>query len=377
MGPLAGVRVIEFAGIGPAPFCGMLLADLGADVVLVERPEGGGPPEVPRPFDVLHRGKRSIVLDLKTPEGVAAARTLAARADVLLEGFRPGVMERIGLGPETCLAGNPRLVYGRMTGWGQSGPLSPRAGHDIDYLAMSGALHAIGRRGGPPQVPLNLVGDFGGGALYLAFGVLAATVHARDTGQGQVVDAAIVDGVASLLAPIYGLMSAGFWRDRRGSNVLDSGAPFYDVYETADGKHLALGALEPKFYDQLIAGLGLDPPTLPGQWEFARWGELRQRFADVIRTRTREEWERVFEGSDACVSPVLSLVDATESAHARARNTYLEREGTLQPAPAPRFSLTPGAVRAQPPQRGAHTAEVLREAGLGEQAVPPIHRTNG
>lgn len=369
MGPLSSLRVIEFAGIGPAPFCGMLLADLGADVLLVERPEGSGLPETPRPFDVMHRGKRSVALDLKHEDGLRAARALLARADALLEGFRPGVMERLGLGPDVCLGDNPRLVYARMTGWGQDGPLAPRAGHDIDYLAMSGALHAIGRRGGPPQVPLNLVGDFGGGALYLAFGVLAAVLRARETGEGQVVDAAIVDGVASLLAPIYGLLSAGFWRDRRGANVLDSGAPFYDVYETADGGHIALGALEPKFYEQLIEGLGLGAAALPGQWEFARWGELRKQFADAVKTRTREEWAQRFEGSDACVAPVLSLREAVASAHARARETYLVEGDAVQPAPAPRFSATPGRVRGAPPARGAHSVEVLREAGVAEDVI--------
>ncbi len=364
MGPLASLRVIEFAGMGPGPFCGMLLADLGADLVLVERP-GGHPAgmTLPRPIDVMHRGKRSVALDLKDPADARAALAIVSRADVLIEGFRPGVMERLGLGPDVCLAANPRLVYGRMTGWGQQGPLAPRAGHDITYLAASGALHAIGRRDAAPQIPLNLVGDFGGGALYLAFGVLAAVLHARDTGQGQVVDVAIVDGVASMLSPIYAMLSAGFWRDRRGVNLLDSGAPFYDVYETADGRHVAVGAIEPQFYAQLLQGLGLDGAELPGQWEFARWRDLRERFAEVFASRTRDQWSAVFEKTDACVSPVLSLGEAAASPHAQARASHRVEGDRVDVAPAPRFSRTPGAVRHGPPAAGAHTQDVLREVG--------------
>jgi alpha-methylacyl-CoA racemase len=374
MGPLASLRVVEFAGMGPAPFCGMLLADLGADVVLVERP-GGHPAgmTLPRPIDVMHRGKRSVALDLKEPAGARAALAILSRADVLIEGFRPGVMERLGLGPDACLAANPRLVYGRMTGWGQQGPLASRAGHDVGYLAQSGALHAIGRRDGPPQIPLNLVGDFGGGALYLAFGVLAAVLHARDTGHGQVVDAAIVDGVASMLSPVYAMLSAGFWHDRRGVNLLDSGAPFYDVYETSDGRHMAVGAIEPQFYALLLQGLGLDPSALPGQWEFRRWRELRARFAEAFGARTRDEWSAVFDGTDACVSPVLSLTEAAVSPHAQARGSHRVSGNAVEVAPAPRFSRTPGELRHAPPTPGAHTAEVLREVGWAD-AVPGAGR---
>lgn len=372
MGPLASLRVVEFAGMGPAPFCGMLLADMGADVVLVERGGQAQSLSLPRQVDVMHRGKRSVALDLKVGEGTRAALALVARADVLIEGFRPGVMERLGLGPEACLAANPRLVYGRMTGWGQAGPLAPRAGHDVNYLALSGALHAIGPRNGPPQIPLNLVGDFGGGALYLAFGVLAAVLHARGSGQGQVVDAAIVDGVASMLSPIYGMMAAGFWRDRRGVNLLDSGAPFYDVYETADGQHMAVGALEPQFYAQLIEGLGLEPSSLPGQWDFSRWRDLRAAFADAFRTRTRAQWAEVFAGTDACVSPVLSLAEAAAGAHAAARSTYREHEGAVRVSPAPRLSGTPGAVRHDAPSPGTHTREVMREVGWSEEEIDAL-----
>lgn len=370
MGPLASLRVVEFAGIGPAPFCGMLLADMGADVVLVERPEtSNAGPAVPREVDVSHRGKRSVALDLKGDEGVRAALALVSRAEVLIEGFRPGVMERLGLGPDRCLAANPRLVYGRMTGWGQSGPLAARAGHDIDYLALSGALHAIGRAGGPPQIPLHLVGDLGGGALHLAFGVLAALLHARQTGEGQVVDAAIVDGVASMLAPIHALMGAGLWRDRRGVNLLDSGAPFYDVYGTSDGGFVAVGAIEPQFYAQLLAGLGLDASALPGQWDVSRWGELRDRFAEAFAARSREQWAAVFEPTDACVVPVLTLREAASHAHARARGTYaIDDDGRIVVAPSPRLSRTPGRQRGAPPAPGAHTADVLHEVGWSERA---------
>lgn len=374
-GPLTSLRVIEFAGIGPAPFCGMLLADLGADVICVERPGPAAPgASLPREIDVMQRGKRSIVIDLKQQAGIQTAQRLVSGADVLLEGFRPGVMERLGLGPDRCLLENPRLVYGRMTGWGQDGPLSQQAGHDAGYLALTGALHAIGRAGGPPQIPLNLVGDFGGGALYLAFGVLAAVLEARQSGHGQVVDAAIVDGVASMLGPIYALLAQGWWRDRRGVNLLDSGAPFYDVYETADGEHVAVVPIEPKFYAEFLRLAGLADAELPDQWDLRSWPRLRERFAAVIRTRTRDEWARVFDGSDACVVPVLSLREAAASEHARARGTYLVEGKRIQPAPAPRFSRTPGEVRHGPPIPGRDTRAVLLDAGFDATAVEALLR---
>ncbi|MGH8875483.1 MAG: CaiB/BaiF CoA transferase family protein, partial [Acidimicrobiia bacterium] len=296
MGPLDGLRVVELAGMGPAPFCGMVLADLGADVVRVDRPAGlTGRAD---PSDVLNRGKRSLAVDLKHPEGVGVLLRLVGASDALIEGFRPGVTERLGLGPEVCLARNPRLVYGRMTGWGQEGPLAPAAGHDIDYIALAGALHPIGRPGERPVPPLNLVGDFGGGGMLLALGVLAALFEAHRTGQGQVVDAAMVDGAALLTAMVHGALHDGRWSDRRGANLLDGAAPFYDTYLTADGEALAVGALEPQFYAELLDRLGLDPAELPDQMDRSRWPELRERFAQLFMTRTRDEWAEVFAGSD-------------------------------------------------------------------------------
>jgi alpha-methylacyl-CoA racemase len=365
MGPLEGVRIVEFAGIGPAPFCGMLMADLGADVTRLERPEGGGTGfDLPPETDLVNRGKRSAIVDLKQPRGVGIVLRLLEGADALIEGYRPGVMERLQLGPDVCLARNPRLVYGRMTGWGQTGPLAERAGHDIDYIAVAGALHPIGRAGGPPVVPLNFVGDLGGGALYLAMGLLAALLETRRSGRGQIVDAAVVDGAASLTTLFHGLAHAGLWTDRRGANVLDGGCPWYDSYETQDGKWIAIGPIEPRFYATFLQQLGLDANTLPGQWDVARWAELREAFAARFRQHTRGEWEARLAGCDACVAPVLSFGEAADHPHARARETYLTIDGIAQPAPAPRFSRTPGQVRHGPPRPGEHTVEVLREVGL-------------
>ncbi|WP_231905158.1 MULTISPECIES: CaiB/BaiF CoA transferase family protein [Streptomycetaceae] len=358
-GPLDGVRVVELAGIGPGPFAGMLLADLGADVVRVDRP-GGAPIGIDPARDVTNRNKRSVVVDLKSAHGPGLVRDLAARADVLVEGFRPGVAERLGVGPDACLARNPRLVYGRMTGWGQHGPLADRAGHDIGYLATAGTLGMIGAADGPPVPPANLLGDYAGGSLYLVVGVLAALHHARATGTGQVVDAAIVDGAAHLGAMIWGMLAAGAWQDRRGANLLDGGCPYYGVYPTADGGHMAVGALEPRFYAEFAALLGLGDDA-PDRADLARWPELRERIADRFATRTREEWTRVFEGTDACVAPVLTLREAADHPHLRARETFTTADGTVQPAPAPRFSATPGTLRRPPASPGAHTAEVARD----------------
>jgi alpha-methylacyl-CoA racemase len=364
-GPLAGLRVVELAGIGPAPFCAMLLADLGADVVRVDR-AGAPPPLIGGPAtDLLNRGKRSIAVDLKHELGPELVLRMAERADVLVEGYRPGVAERLGVGPEPCLARNPRLVYGRMTGWGQEGPLAQTAGHDVAYLALTGTLHAIGRAGGPPQVPLNLVGDFGGGSLYLAVGVLAALREVERSGRGQVVDAAIVDGAAHLATMIHGMLGSGLWQDRRGANLLDTGAPFYDVYETSDGGHVAVGPLERQFYAELIRVLGL-AGTAPEQYDVAAWPRLRELLRETFATRTRDEWEAVFEGTDACVAPVLSLREAHAHPHLAARGTFVEHHGVMQPAPAPRFSATPPALTTPPAVPGEHTKDVLTTWDLGD-----------
>lgn len=372
-GPLAGVRVLEFEGIGPGPFCGMLLADMGADVILLDRTEdaklGLGRE---RRYDVMFRGRRSVTLDLKSPSGRDAALALAARADAVIEGFRPGVLERLGLGPDVLLARNPRLVVGRMTGWGQDGPMAPRAGHDIDYIALSGALHAIGRADGAPVPPLNLVGDFGGGGLLLAFGIACALLEARQSGRGQVIDAAMVEGAGLLTSMMWGMLASGQWQDARGVNVLDSAAPWYDTYATRDGKHYAIGAIEGKFYAELVARLGLDPATLPDQHDRTRWPELRARFAAAFAGRTRDEWDAVFAGSDACAAPVLSFADAASHPHARARGAHVEIDGVRQPAPAPRLSRTPGAVRNGPPERGEGGRAALRDWGFTDHEVAAL-----
>ncbi|MFI1445768.1 CoA transferase [Streptomyces virginiae] len=358
-GPLAGVRVVELAGIGPGPFAAMLLADLGADVVRVDRPGGGGLAVDPA-YDITNRGKRSVLLDLKSADGPARVLDLVERADVLLEGFRPGVAERLGVGPAECHARNPKLVYGRMTGWGQDGPLAETAGHDIAYIAVTGALGMIGKPGEPPAVPANLVGDYAGGSLYLVIGVLAALHHARATGTGQVVDAAIVDGTAHLTAMIHGMMAAGGWQDRRSANLLDGGCPFYGTYETSDGGYMAVGALEQQFYDTFVELLGIEDQA-PARKDLARWGELREVVAARFRTRTRAQWTAVFEGSDACVAPVLSLREAPDHPHLAARGTFTDLGGIVQPAPAPRFSTTPGALTTGPAQPGAHTESVAAD----------------
>lgn len=368
MGPLDGIRVLEFEAIGPGPFAGMLLSDMGADVLLVDRPASSGLGlERERWYDVMMRGRRSVTLDLKSAGGRAAALDLAARADALIEGFRPGVMERLGLGPEVLLARNPRLVYGRMTGWGQSGPLASRAGHDINYIALAGVLHAFGRSGEAPVPPLNLVGDFGGGGMLLAFGIACALLEARRSGKGQVVDAAMVEGASLLAAMFSGFLAAGRWSEVRGANILDTGAPWYDAYETRDAKYVAIGAIEPKFYADLLERLGLS--DLPEQNDRSRWPELRRRFAQAFKSKTRKEWCAVFEGSDACFAPVLTFGEARAHPHNVARAGFVKVGGVDQPAPAPRFSRTPGAVRAAPPERGEGGGAALADWGFGEAEV--------
>ncbi|MFD5694252.1 CaiB/BaiF CoA transferase family protein [Streptomyces rubiginosohelvolus] len=367
-GPLTGVRVVELAGIGPGPFAAMLLADLGADVVRVDRPGGAGLGIDPA-HDLTNRNKRSVVLDLKSDEGPARVLDLVERADILVEGYRPGVAERLGVGPDACLARNPKLVYGRMTGWGQDGPLADRAGHDIAYIALTGTLSMIGRPDEPPTVPANLVGDYAGGSLYLVVGVLAALQHARAHGEGQVVDAAIVDGAAHLATMIHGMLAAGSWQDRRGANLLDGGCPFYGTYATSDGGHMAVGPLEGQFYAEFARLLGI-ADAFPDRWDLARWDELRAAVTERFLTRTRAEWTEVFAGSDACVAPVLSLTEAPHHPHLAARSTFVEHGGRTQPAPAPRFSATPVSVRTGPALPGADT-----EAVAADWDVPGLRPT--
>jgi len=351
-GPLHGLKVLELAGIGPGPFCAMFFADLGADVVRVDRP-GGGTAAVEYGLDLLNRGKRSIALDLK--RDTETALRLADRADVLIEGFRPGVAERLGIGPEVCLGRNPRLVYGRMTGWGQAGPRAHTAGHDITYVALAGPLHAIG------SVPLNLIGDFGGGSLYLAAGILAALWEARSSGIGQVIDASIVDGAAHLMTLHWSMLAGGAWRDEPGANLLDGAAPFYRVYETADGRHMAVGPLEPQFFAELLARLELPSEEAHDYLDRHRWPHLASRLAERFKQRTQQEWTEVFDGSDACVAPVLSMREAAADAHLVARNTFVTHAGVTQPAPAPRFSRTPTALGRPPASPGEHTEEILAD----------------
>jgi alpha-methylacyl-CoA racemase len=366
-GPLAGVRVLELAGIGPGPFCAMMLADQGATVLRIDRPgiPGASSGRTREPeHELLNRGRQSAVLDLKHPRAIDALLRLVEAADVLLEGFRPGVTERLGVGPDICLRRNPRLVYARMTGWGQDGPLSGAAGHDIGYIARAGALHGLGRAGGPPQFPANLLGDFGGGGMLMAYGICAALVERATSGQGQVVDAAIVDGVASLLAMPLMFLAQGGWRDERGVNLLDGGVPWYDVYETADGKWMAVGALEPQFYAALLAGLGLT--GAPDRGDPRNWPELRALLSARFKDRTRDEWTAAFAGSDACVEPVLSMSEAAGDPHLAARETYVSREGMVQPSPAPRFSRTHGRLPEPAPVPGQHTTEALTAWGLAD-----------
>ena len=365
MGPLQGVKIVELAGIGPCPMCAMLLAELGADVVRVDRPTDSGlgidmAPE----HHLLNRSRPSVAVDLKHPDGVETILRLVEGADALVEGFRPGVTERLGLGPADCAARNPRLVYGRVTGWGQEGPLARAAGHDLNYIALTGALDAIGRRGGPPTPPLNLLGDFGGGALYLALGVVAALYEARESGKGQTVDAAMIDGAASLMTSAYALRAAGIADGPRGENILDGGAHFYDVYETSDGRYVSIAPVEPKFYAELLARIGLAPDEAPHSADRTDWPASKARLAALFRTRTRDEWCEILEGTDACFAPVLGMDEAHHHPHNAARATFVERDGIVQPNAAPRFARTPGGVRCSPPPPGSGTRAVLAGRGF-------------
>jgi len=364
MGPLDGVKILEIAGIGPGPFASMMLSDMGAEILRVDRAQVVSGQTGPPPLDFLARGRRSIGLDLKNPKGVEMLLRLVERADAILEGFRPGVMERLGVGPDVCLERNPRIIYGRMTGWGQEGPLAQVAGHDINYIALAGALEPIGRKGQKPLPPLNLVGDFGGGGMLLAFGVACALVERASSGKGQVVDAAMVDGAAALMTIFHGAEQSGWWKSERGTNLLDTGAHFYDTYETSDGKYISLGSIEPQFYAELIQKIGWADQDLPGQMDRSQWESLSERFTKLFKTKTRDQWCEILEGSDACFAPVLSMSESREHPHIKARNTFVEVAGSPQPAPAPRFSRTPCEISGPPPHPGQHTDQALGDWGI-------------
>jgi alpha-methylacyl-CoA racemase len=384
MGPLKGLTIIEIAGIGPGPFAAMLLADMGADVIRVERPGGSMFTAAHNPrLDFLNRNKRCISVNLKNTDGVETVLTLLEKADAMLEGNRPGVMERLGLGPDVCLGRNPALVYGRMTGWGQEGPMAKEAGHDINYIALSGALHGIGRAGEKPAIPLNLVGDFGGGGLMLAYGMVCALLEAKHSGQGQVVDSAMIDGAATLMASTFAANQVGFWSDERGTNLLDSGSHFYEVYETSDGKYISLGSIEPQFYVALLEKLGDDAKYFENQFDMANWPAMKDKMTEIIKCKTRDEWDGVFAGANACYAPVLSMSEVRHHPHHQARGTFIDDGEVWQPAPAPRFSRTPGEVHSCAAEIGQHTREILREFGFTEEQIATrlesgaIHTNNG
>jgi alpha-methylacyl-CoA racemase len=378
MGPLEGIRIVELAGIGPGPFCAMLLSDMGAEVIRVDRAAMVGQ-DTDRDgndsrFNLLARGRRNIAVDLKNPAAVDATLRLIDQADALLEGFRPGVMERLGLGPDLCLARNPKLVYGRMTGWGQDGPIAHIAGHDINYIALSGVLHSIGEAGGPPVPPLNLVGDFGGGALYLAMGVLAGIISARSTGKGQVIDCSMVEGSASLMMMMYGSLASGAWKEERGQNRTDGGAHYYQVYETKDGEYVSIGAIEPQFYALLLKHTGLEGEDLPPQTDRAHWPQMHERLKRIFRSKTRAEWVEIMQQTDICFAPVLRMSEAIEHPHNRHRDSFVDVDGIAQPGPAPRFLGTPARVQGPPARVGEHTNAVLRDWGFSAEEVIELHR---
>ncbi|MBO0335279.1 CoA transferase [Sneathiella sp. CAU 1612] len=373
MGPLSGYKIVEMGGIGPGPMCAMLLADLGADIVRIDRLSDPGLGSMPSSRNsLLMRSRRSVAVDTKSEAGREVVLKLIEQADGLIEGFRPGVMERMGLGPDEALKRNPKLVYGRMTGWGQDGPMAKAAGHDINYIALSGVLHAIGRKGEAPVPPLNLVGDFGGGALYLALGLVCGILEAQKSGKGQVVDTAMVDGAASLMTIFFGLMSAGNWKDERGVNMLDTGAHYYGVYETADGKYVSIGSIEKKFYKELLERTGLDKEDLPPQLDQKSWPILKARLTEVFKTKTRDEWDEIMLGTDVCYAPVLSIMEATQHPHNTHRKTFVEYEGIVQPAPAPRFSRTEGAIQSPPCLPGEHTVEAMRDWGIADDTIDEL-----
>ncbi len=376
MGPLKGIKIVELAGIGPAPFCAMLLADMGAEIIRIDRTaEADLGVATERRFSVLNRSRRSIAVDLKTPEGVAAVLRLIDQADALIEGFRPGVTERLGLGPDVCLEHNPRLVYGRMTGFGQDGTVAHAAGHDINYIALSGTLHAIGQNGGPPTPPLNLVGDFGGGGMFLAFGLVAALLEARASGEGQVIDCAMTEGAAYLATSAFGWHASGFWHGERGSNIVDTGSHFYNTYETSDGKWISVGSIERKFYRELLEKTGLDNEELPEQMDRSNWPEMKERLAAIFKMKSRDEWCEIMEGSDICFAPVLSFGEVNGHAHNKARDSFIEVEGVLQPAPTPRFSRTEATVQRPPSDPGGDTREALADWGFAADEIAALEGT--
>lgn len=368
MGPLHGFRIVELAGIGPGPFCGMMLSDMGAEVIRVDRISGGAN----RPKDVLARNRRSIGVDLKSPAGAATVLRIVEKSDALFEGFRPGVTERLGLGPEDCWARNEKLVYGRMTGWGQEGPLAQAAGHDINYIGLAGALHAIGHAGDRPVPPLNLVGDFGGGGMLLAYGLVCGLLEAQKSGKGQVVDAAMVDGAAALMAMFFSMGAAGVFKDQRGTNLLDSGSHFYDTYETQDGKYVCIGSIEPQFYALLVEKAGLDAERFAAQMDASKWPDYKRELTEVFKSKTRDEWCEIMEGTDVCFAPVLSIFEAPEHPHNRARNAFIELDGVVQPAPAPRFSRTEVAASHGARAPGEDSVAVLEDCGFSEDEIAQL-----
>lgn len=373
MGPLSGLKVVEIAGIGPGPFASMMLADMGAEVIRVDRANRarGGDPAAP-PKDPMSRGRRSVAVDLKSPDGIEAVLRLVEQSDALIEGFRPGVMERLGLGPDVCLARNPKLVYGRMTGWGQQGPMAKAAGHDINYISLSGVLDHLGRKHERPLPPLNLVGDFGGGGMLMAFGVACALVETGRSGEGQVIDCAMVDGAAVLMQMMYGMRAMGVWNDERGTNLLDTGAHFYEVYETKDGKHVSIGSIEPQFYAELLEKTGLEGEDLPAQMDKSQWAKMEERLTAIFKSKTRDEWCEIMEGSDVCFAPVLSMGEAPAHPHNVHRETFLDQDGVVQAAPAPRFSRTAAEVVRPAPHIGQHTEEVLADSGFSADEIAKL-----
>ncbi len=375
MGPLSGLKIVELAGIGPGPFCCMLLSDMGAEVVRVDRAANVGKDEKTYRHNLLTRGRKNIAVDLKNPDGVETVLKLIDQADGLIEGFRPGVMERLGLGPDVCLKRNPKLVYGRMTGWGQDGPIAHTAGHDINYISLSGALYSIGEKDGPPVPPLNLVGDFGGGALYMAMGLLAGIIEARTSGKGQVIDCSMVEGSASLMTAMYGALAQGSWKEERGTNRLDKGAHYYNVYETKDGEHISVGSIEPQFYALLLKHTGLEGQELPDQLDRPKWPEMQKRLAEIFKTKTRDEWVSIMEQTDICFAPILRMSEALKHPHNVHRKSFVEVDGIPQPAPAPRFERTPSHIHRPPARAGQHTDEVLLEWGFGSADIERLRKS--